>query len=270
MYDPYFHNPHGQDQEVRTPEHSWEIKDSGGWHFGAGDPEFWKFQDAMLVPGGRILDVGIGHGRSSLFFALHGMSVTGYETIPSTAAHTTGLYEKLKNEFPEISCAVLDQDFMEAEVEEEAFDTVLLAHTLHHVPSKREGYRIIDKAWQALKPAGTIWIRAAGKMDQSYWGMRQDAWRYPGQIRIVDNDVIEHPCTCSGEYKIEPSLFFDQMDLLRYMAAVKGGRVLHNRMIPQEDRHNIMFGEDFNRENGNNIWYSGTLTILAQKPAKVC
>lgn len=39
-----------------------------GWRFSTGDPELWKFQDRLLVPGGNVLDLGIGMGRISVFF----------------------------------------------------------------------------------------------------------------------------------------------------------------------------------------------------------
>src|SRR5687768_14849213 len=60
--------------------------DDQGWHFSAGDPEFWEYSSKLLKPGGRLLDVGIGLGRSSLFFALHGMQVTGYDNNPEAVA----------------------------------------------------------------------------------------------------------------------------------------------------------------------------------------
>lgn len=53
-----------------------------GWDFNNGDPEFWKFQDRLVVRGGRVLDLGIGFGRSSVFFALNGMEVVGVDRLP--------------------------------------------------------------------------------------------------------------------------------------------------------------------------------------------
>lgn len=46
-----------------------------GWHFGTGDPEYWKFKDSLVVTGGKVLDIGITVARSSFFFALNGMDV---------------------------------------------------------------------------------------------------------------------------------------------------------------------------------------------------
>lgn len=50
-----------------------------GWPFGNGDPEYWKFKDRLVVKGGKVLDLGVAVGRSSFFFALHGMDVLGYD-----------------------------------------------------------------------------------------------------------------------------------------------------------------------------------------------
>jgi hypothetical protein len=123
----------------------------------------------------------------------------------------------------------------------------------------------VDKAWASVKPEGVLWVRSSGKMDDAYFELSNAAYygRYPSEITRVDEDVIAHPCMCSGAYSIDPSLFFDQLDLLYYLAH-KDSRTLYNRMIPQEDKHNFMYGEDFNRQNGHN-YYSGTLTVLAQK-----
>ncbi len=217
----------------------------------------------MLKPGGRLLDVGMQSGRAAMFFALHGMRVTVYDTEPRWIEH---VQELATSGLPELQWEVHQQDFLEADVEPESMDTILFAQTFLHMPDKQTTIQMMDKAWTALKPGGVVWVRACGKMDSNYWELlyESNGWRYP-EIRKIDDDVIEHPCDCSGEERIDPTLFFEQMDLLNYFSVHKGARIVHNQMIPGKERHNIMFGEDFNRGNANS-YLTGNVTILAQKP----
>jgi len=252
---------------IKGPDHPlvndrfYNWHDSGGWYFGSGDPEFWKFSDTLLKPGGSLLDIGVGAGRASLFFALNGMKVTGIDNDPIKVQQANELASQMAPALPfELKAHQLDA--LNEPLPEGPYDTVLLSH-LVHIDSKQKAFDIFDKALEVLKPGGSIWVRGAGKESYSYWDLSYQALtgRDPN-IRMLDQDVIVHPCDCSGEYRVEPTLFFDPLDLVNYFSQ-SGCQIIHSQTIPTEDKMNIMYGEDYNPEYP--MLVGGMVSILAQK-----
>ncbi|MBX4190859.1 class I SAM-dependent methyltransferase [Candidatus Saccharibacteria bacterium] len=233
-----------------------------GWYFGAGDPEFWQLTDKLLKPGGRLLDIGMGEARASLFFALNGMAVVGVDINPKRIEAVKSMAEDLSAVMPFDMKAVESDPFTQP-LPEGKFDSVIIGQMVH-IESKQKALELFDKALDALKPGGHIWIRAAGKESDAYDELSWYA-AHPSQyeFEFVDADVIEHPCICSGEWAIEPTLFFDPLDLHVYFAD-RGCKVVHSQTIPTEGKMNIMYGEDYNPDN--DIERGGMITVLAQKP----
>lgn len=239
--------------------HNW--RDEGGWYFGAGEPEFWKFSDRLLVPDGRLLDIGIGLGRTSLYFALHGMEVVGVEKDPNKVKEVNEMVDQLSAVVP---CKLKSHelDALTGSLPRGGFDTVIIGQVVH-LSSKQAAYNLFDKAVARTKVGGHIWVRGAGKESYAYDELMWEAVKpYQFDVKMVDEDVIEHPCDCSGEYLIEPTLFFDQLDLLNFFSQ-NGCQVVHNQTIPTMDKQNIMYGEDYNPERYTP--YGGFVTVLAQK-----
>jgi hypothetical protein len=144
----------------------------------------------------------------------------------------------------------------------EAFDTVMLGQTLIHFPSKESAITVLDKACEALKPGGHIWVRAGGKEDYSYGEMEREA-AYPySTTKKVDGNVFMRECGCSGEYKLEPQLFFGQTELLEYFLR-RGFKITHSQLMPEDWQANIMYGEDWMPDVP--IPQGGVITVLAQK-----
>ncbi|HEY5600711.1 MAG TPA: methyltransferase domain-containing protein, partial [Patescibacteria group bacterium] len=131
-----------------------------GWWFPAGDPEFWKFSDKLLIKGGKALDLGLGFGKSAFFFAINGMNVTGYETSQPAIK----VVKSLKQIF-NLPIEIKEEDFAAADLGKNIYDTVFLAQTLVHSPSEEAAFELINKAIKALKPCGRIWIRTSGIYD---------------------------------------------------------------------------------------------------------
>lgn len=229
-----------------------------GWFFPAGDPEFWVFKDKLLVPNGKVLDLGMGQGKSSLFFALQGMEVIGYEVDENAIA----IMGTIKEAY-DLPIEIRDEDIIQAYFGEEEYDTVLCGSTFAHFPSKTSAFHVLGKAVDAIKVGGHIWIRAGGKYDSSFGELKRYVYEYPAEVKKIDDDVYLAPCECSGERKIEPQLFFDLMELL-YFIAKNGLKIIHTQIIPEEGKQNIMFGEDFNRSQ-TKTGLGGMITILAQK-----
>lgn len=228
------------------------------WNFCVGDPEFWKFSRQLLVPGGRLLDLGIGLGRTSLAFALQGMEVTGYDTSDRAVRILRGLVKA----YPFLPIEVRQEDIIKANLGHEEFDTVMLGQTFIHFPNKALAFTVLDKAGDALKPGGHLWVRAGGKEDCSYEEMKKEAGHSFSDTERIDDDVFTRACGCSGEYKSEPQLFFAQTELLEYFLR-QGFKITHSQLMPEAWQANIMYGEDWMPDVP--IPQAGIVTILAQK-----
>lgn len=269
LSDRYLHNPYGNDTEYRGNGYAFGETEPSGWYFGSGNPEFWRHSDKLLVPGGKLLDVGSGEGRSSMFFVLNGMQVTAVDPEVSKTEEFSRAINELGYEIEVINNRVED-----APLQPNTFDTVLLDHTFAHLDSFGQADAILVKTWAVLKPGGHLWMRANGTEDSRYWEMCREASRgfrfnnFGGasgsEMKIVEDGIIEHPCNCSGEIRLDKSVFFEQLDIPLRIARL-GGLVEHLQCIPREGEHNMMYGEDFNRELGG-VYLGGTISLIARKP----
>lgn len=267
--DFYLHNPYGEDTEYSSGSKTYGYTEKTGWFFGSGNPEFWKYHQMLLVPGGQLLDVGCANGRSSIYFGLNGMNVTGIDTNQTK----TDEYKAVAAEL-ELNLKIHNGLLQDAHFAEASFDTVLLDHTFAHSEDRQEVAEVLEKSWDLLKPGGFLWIRANGIEDSRYWEMVSEAKKgyrlmghgaYPTEIEVIDDGLLEHPCNCSGELQRDRSIFLDQLGLQIELAGW-GAEVAYLQCIPKEGGHNKMFGEDYNRELGG-VWQSGTITIIAKKPS---
>lgn len=230
-----------------------------GWYFGAGDPEFWKFADRLLIPGGQALDLGMGrYYRSSLFFALQGMRITGYETQKEAVE----IIDLVKTAY-DLPIDLLAEDVLQADLGKNIYDTALLGQTFVHFPSKNAAFDTIERAVASLKPNGHLWLRVAGKESDCFRDLTRHAAAYPREVRQIDEDVYVASCGCSGRFIEEPYLFFNATELL-YFLNKQNLRVIHSQTIPARGQANIMFGEDWAKDIPSEYQIE-FITVIAQK-----
>ena len=236
------------------------LEQETGWNFSSGDPEFWKFRDRLVVPGGKALDIGIGFGRTSLPLALQGMNVVGIDNEPVSLGAMRGMTDA----FPFLSIELRDQDIVSGEIEESEYDTVILGQTLTHLASVKDAYQVLDKAIKAVKPGGHIWIRAGGTQSDAYQELMSMADQGFEGVRKTGERSFSHPDHHFG-FGEENVVFFEQTELMQYLAQ-KGLKIVHSQIDPDEGKMNIMFGEDWKR---GRIWKGGMITLIGQKPQEV-
>lgn len=186
------------------------------------------------------------------------MHVVGYDINSLAARVANSLSESY-----ELPIEIRMEDLVTAEFEKDYYDTILLSQVFNHFPNKIDAFIVLDKAIRAAKCHGYIWFRGQGKN----WDFDELEWYthyYPDEVQKVDEDVFLAPCTCSGEYKIEPHLFFGQTEIAAFMAS-RGLKIIHSQITPEYDRANIMYGEDWN-DGVCKDRATGFITLLAQKP----
>jgi SAM-dependent methyltransferase len=234
--------------------------DEPGWYFNAGDPEYWKYSDQLIKPDGKVLDVGIGLGRSSLFFALNGMEVIGYDTIAKNVVEANEMAWEVDNVLP-CDMKAIHGDVLDAEIPEDEYDLALLAY-IHHLPSKEEAYKLMDLAMDSLKPGGHIYYRGIGRLSSTYDELVWGSYEYDSGVSFIEDGLIEHPCACSGEYKTEPSLHLQPLQVMNYFAQ-NSSEIIHSQTLTRLGQWNMMFGEDFRSDVP--VAEGGMITVIARK-----
>lgn len=206
-----------------------------GWDFRAGDPEIYANEARLVVPGGQVLDLGMGGARSSLFFAMHGMEVHGIDRDQESVDFI--------NEFGDVFAIPITSecaDITEADFGEEQYDVVVLSQVLVHFASTDGAYNIIAKAIRALKPGGNLYLRAVGSGDEEF----QNAIDRGAELSENDSNVYYDYCCCSGDWEYAPSLFFDPVRLMTFIET-NGMQLWHTQVAPETGHMNVMYSEDW-------------------------
>jgi 2-polyprenyl-3-methyl-5-hydroxy-6-metoxy-1,4-benzoquinol methylase len=104
-----------------------------------------------LHPGSRVIDVGCGSGRTSLFLAEAGYNVLGYDLVPVNVELARVRAERWRSP---ARFEVVDMERLPAG---ERADAVLLLDALHHSDHQR---RTLESIAGRLVPGG--WLAGAG------------------------------------------------------------------------------------------------------------
>jgi len=126
------------------------------------DGEAWRERELeelatvidALPPGGRVLDVGAGHGRLAALLAGRFTSVVALEPDVARAAECSRRVATHDN------VDVVAADIFVTSLEEGSFDAVVCHHVLQHVPS-RSVPAMIERMHRLLAPGGTVVIVTA-------------------------------------------------------------------------------------------------------------
>lgn len=244
-----------------------------GWDFNTGYPEFWALKSKLLVPGGRVLELGSELGYNSLLFALCGMSVTAIDHDPHAVAEL-----KKVAAIRELPFEVRQEDVLTTQLEANAYDLVLLNDLLIHLHSKAAAYEILDKAITAIKPGGHLFLRASGKDSDNYQDYQIASTREDHVIlgtydyrsggyhtaELIGPDAFTVKCFHHGGHGSvngETFTFFEQNELLFHFIT-SGLRIIQANTLPTADKPNVMFGEDMDNYQSQ----YGIITLLGQNP----
>jgi len=110
------------------------------------------------APPFRILDLGCGPGRDLQFFKALGHAPVGLEGLPAFAAMARAAS----------GCEVLEQDFLQLDLPQAAFDGVFANASLFHVPAQ-ELPRVLKELRAALKPRGVLFCSNPRGRNEEGW-----------------------------------------------------------------------------------------------------
>ena len=100
------------------------------------------------LKGKRILDVGCGNGRDTLYFTEKGLKVTGIDTVPA-------FIKIAKSRMPHVEFKLMDM--RKLEFPDNSFDGLWASASLLHIP-KAEAKKTLEGFKRVLKPSGVMFI----------------------------------------------------------------------------------------------------------------
>lgn len=113
-----------------------------------------RFMDRYIKAGDKVLDIGGGPGRYSLYYAKKGCDVTLYDLSSGNVGYTL---EKAKKDNLSIKGYVGDATVVNEQIHD-TFDHVFLMGPLYHLLDEEDRKKAIDAALSLLKPGGIIYI----------------------------------------------------------------------------------------------------------------
>jgi SAM-dependent methyltransferase len=226
----------------------------GGWNFLNGDPEYWVFKDRLVKPGGKVFDFGIGATRSSLFFALNGMTVEGCDKDPESKEIVDAIRDATG-----LPISSQTESFEKLELPENEYDLVVISGVIMHLASTKEALSLVEKAYKTLKPGGHIYIRTVSREDAVFEWSKKRAESFPF-IRVTD-ELYKYGDLLDSDPLID-LLYVDPTVFMQFLLQ-RGAQIVHSEVMPTLGIKNIMFGENWNGSvsDGKN----GMVTLIAQK-----
>jgi SAM-dependent methyltransferase len=168
-----------------------------------------------IVPPGRAIDLGCGHGRNAVFLAREGFAV---EAVDYSQAAIDWAQERVAQAGVPVS--LLRANVFDLELEPGAYDLVYDSGCFHHIPPHRRA-QYVEVVVEALKPGG-------------FFGLT--CFRPEGGSGLTDDEVYERRSLGGG-------LGYTQERLREIWSARLGVRVVRQMRKPAPDSG--LFGETF-------------------------
>ena len=127
------------------------------WRRITGRPEFLltcRFLNRYIKPGDKVLDIGGGPGRYSLYLAERGCKVTLVDLSEENVKFALAKAKDADLKINGLACNALELDKLISE----QYDHVLLMGPLYHLLEEEERIAAVNQALKALKPGGVLYV----------------------------------------------------------------------------------------------------------------
>lgn len=148
---------------IESKPWKWEIVDKDDTYWNTPAPEvFYLCQNWKDKGFKSVLDVGCGFGRNAIYFAKHGLNVSGFDLSGHSVKMTR---EKAAAQNVSLGTFVV-ADMLNFPFEDCSFDCLLAMNVISH--TDLEGFRqILNEIKRVLKPNGEAYFTVGSK--ESYW-----------------------------------------------------------------------------------------------------
>ncbi|MCK5561965.1 MAG: class I SAM-dependent methyltransferase [Thermoplasmata archaeon] len=135
-----------------------------------------------LPKGIRILDLGCGNGRNSIYIAQQNLEVVGVDFAIKMLKIANKKNLELKSQtVPNF----LQADIMELPFKDQTFDAALFIAALHHIPNEDYRLHVLEELFRCLKPGGQVLI--------SVWAFDQPRFQEVLLEQLVTGDEPIEP-----------------------------------------------------------------------------
>ncbi len=112
------------------------------------------FIDRYIEPGSKVLDIGGGPGRYSLYLAEKGCDVTLLDLSDANVLFAQDKAKELHLDIKTVQCDACNAD----KVISDTYDYVLLMGPMYHLTDEKERTQAMNAALKLLKPGGKIFV----------------------------------------------------------------------------------------------------------------
>jgi SAM-dependent methyltransferase len=158
------------------------------------------FRRLPVGPGSRVLDLGCGAGRHAFEALRRGALVTALDTDQGELASVTGMFAAMAEagEVPDGAAgACVAGDATAMPFPDGAFDVIIAAEVLEHIPSDQAALREITRV---LAPGGTAAVTVPAWLPERIcWRLSDDYHNVPGgHVRIFTRRELETKLAVAG------------------------------------------------------------------------
>lgn len=163
---------------VTSKPWDWNKADDDSHHWEIPDDEFLSTFLRWRNSGfGKVLDLGCGTGRHSIFLAQNGFEVDAFDL---SLNGLRDLKDKIQGQ--NLAITIKTGDMLNLPYERNVFDCVLAFHTIHH--TDLAGLKkTIMQIYDVLKPGGEVFLTLASK--------ESDSWNKYAKARIDSTTLIK-------------------------------------------------------------------------------
>jgi 2-polyprenyl-3-methyl-5-hydroxy-6-metoxy-1,4-benzoquinol methylase len=185
------------------------------WNRIANRPEFLltcRMLDRYIKPGDKVLDIGGGPGRYSLYLAQKGCHVTLLDLSPENVIFAA---ERAREQGLSIQTVAGDAREVDKLIEGQ-FDHILLMGPLYHLLDEKDRIRSVNSAVRLLKSDGVIFVSFINLFSGMIFYMRD----LPDFTTVNDFDIYVKSVIDGKSYSgnaFTKAFFIDQREVLPFM-----------------------------------------------------
>ncbi len=204
------------DESIRAVKEFYDAKVENEWTRIANRPEFLltcRMFDRYIKPGDKVIDIGGGPGRYSLYLAEKGCEVTLLDLSPENAN-----FAARRASEQGLSIKVFSGDARGADkIISGCFDHVLLMGPMYHLLDENDRKSAVNAALGLLKKSGILYVSFINLFAIIIYYMKQS----PEKIVLSEEAIyIKHAVsqqTYAGD-AFTKAVFADQSEILPFMA----------------------------------------------------
>ena len=204
------------EENIKIVQDFYDANPLGEFNRIANRPEFLltcRMLDRYIRPGDKILDIGGGPGRYSLYLAEKGCDVTLFDLSPENIKFAGEKSAELNLTIKTITGDAREADKLTCE----KFDNILLMGPMYHLLEENDRITAVNAALNLLKPNGIIFVSFINTLAGFIYYMKfqPDCVQWENEKDFIDKTVERKSFDADAFTK---AFFIDHGDILPFMS----------------------------------------------------